>query len=268
MDKIKIKKLKEILQKMSRVLVAYSGGVDSTFLLKVAVDTLGRDNVLAVTAKSETYSLSELKDAVKNVKKISARHIIISTQELKNPNFYKNPVNRCYYCKKELFTRLKKIAQKENIKFVIDASNLDDLKDYRPGAKAKKELNIRSPLQEAGFIKRDVRLFSKKIGLSTWDKPAMACLASRLPYGEKIAPEKLKRIEGAEEFLQKLGFKQARVRCHGDIARIEVPVNDILAATKSNFRIKIIKKLKSLGFLYVTLDLQGYRTGSLNEQIK
>ena len=253
---------------MKQALVAYSGGADSTFLLKVAVDTLGKQNVLAVTAKSETYTSSELKDAVKNAKRIGARHIIISTNELKNPDFRKNPADRCYYCKSELFNRLKKIAKKENIKFVIDASNADDLKDYRPGAKAKNELGIRSPLQESGFTKNDIRRFSKKLGLSTWDKPAMACLASRLPYGEKIEADKLRKIEAAEEFLGRLGFRQVRVRCHGDMARIEVPSVDIKRLNKDEIRGKITARLKALGFLYITLDLQGYRTGSLNEVLK
>lgn len=264
----KIVKLKKILQRMQRVLIAYSGGVDSTFLLKVAVDTLGKQNVLAITAKSETYTSSELKDAVKNAKKIGARQVIISTNELKNPNFRKNPADRCYYCKSELFNRLKKIAKRENIKFVIDASNVDDLKDYRPGAKAKKELGVRSPLQEAGLKKEAIRRFSKKLGLATWSKPAMACLASRIPYGEKIAQDKLRRIEKAEDFLCNLGFRHVRVRCHKDIARIEVPAKDISKISTANIRNKITKKLKSLGFLYVALDLQGYRTGSLNESIK
>jgi len=262
----KLIKLEKILSKMGKVVVAYSGGADSTFLLKVAVDALGKQNVLAVTAKSETYTSSELKDAVKNAKKIGARQIIISTNELKNPNFRKNPVNRCYYCKYELFGELKKIAGKENIKFVIDASNVDDHKDYRPGAKAKKELSVRSPLQEAGLDKEDIRQSSKKLGLVSWSKPAAACLASRLPYGEKIEVEKLRRIEKAEDFLRNLGFKQVRVRCHNNLARIEVPAGDISGTERS--RSKITKKLKALGFLYITLDLQGYRTGSLNEAIK
>ena len=264
----KFAKLQQILQDMRRVVVAYSGGVDSTFLLKVAVDTLGRDNVLAVTATSPTYPVSELKDAKANAKKIGVRHIIIATKELGDPRFAANPVNRCYYCKKELFKRLKAMAKKEDIAFVIDASNIDDLKDYRPGAKAKKELGVRSPLQEACFSKEDIRRYSRKLGLLTWDKPAMACLASRLPYGEKIKTAKLRRIEAAEEFLQRLGFKQVRVRCHGDIARIEVESCKIKLLDKDKIRDRITHKLKKLGFTYVTLDLKGYRTGSLNEAIK
>ena len=262
--KSKVKSLKNILRTMKRILIAYSGGVDSTFLLKVAVDALGRDNVLAVTAKSETYTSSELKDAIKNARRIGARHVIISTHELKNPNFRKNPINRCYYCKSELFGRLKKIAKKENIRFVIDASNVDDLKDYRPGAKAKKELGVRSPLQEAGLTKNEIRQFSKRLGLLTWDKPAMACLASRVQYGQNIEQGILKRIEQAEDYLRLFGFRQVRVRCHKDIARIELLPIDIKRLNKSSIRGKITKRLKALGFLYITLDLEGYRTGSLN----
>ncbi len=260
--------LKQILQRMGNALVAYSGGADSTFLLKAAVDALGRDNVLAVTADSPTYQPSELKNAKKMARKLGARHIVIYTNELDNPNFSANPVDRCYYCKSELFSRLKELAKKEGISFVVDASNIDDRLDYRPGAKAKEELGIRSPLQEAGFSKLDIRRFSKKLGLSTWNKPAMACLASRLPYGEKISEDKLMRIEMAEDFLRRLGFRQVRVRRHGDVARVEVPPGRIKLLNEGRIRGKIINKFKTLGFMYITLDLQGYRTGSLNEVLQ
>ena len=264
----KLKKLEKVLQKMNKVLIAYSGGADSTFLIKVAVDTLGKENVLAVTAKSPTYQASELKDAKENAKTIGVRHLIIDTQELKNPEFSSNPGNRCFYCKDELFGELKSIANKKGFDFVSDASNIDDLYDYRPGAKAKEKHGVSSPLQDAGFSKRDIRVFSKKLGLATWDKPAMACLASRFPYGDKIEVDKLKRIETAEYFLQGMGFKQVRVRCHGDAARIEVLPGQIKRLNKDEIRGKIVKKLKALGFLYITLDLQGYRTGSLNEVLR
>ncbi len=266
--KSKVKKLKDILQSMSKVLIAYSGGVDSTFLVKIAKDTLGKENVLAVTAESATYPLSELKDAKRNARNIGVRHLVIHTDEFEDSNFVLNPANRCYYCKKELFSTLRKIAKKEGIEFVIDASNTDDVNDYRPGAKAKKEFGVRSPLQEAGFNKNDIRHLSEKIGLKTWDKPAMACLASRIPYGEKIEIDKLKRIETAEEFLQKSGFKQVRVRCHGSVARIEVLPKDIKLLIKNTLHDRIITRLKKMGFAFVTLDLQGYRTGSLNEVLK
>lgn len=268
MNDTKIMRLWQILRDMKRVLVAYSGGVDSTFLLKVAVDALGTQNVLAVTAKSPTYQALELKDAVKNAKKIGTRHIIIDTNEIENLNFSSNPADRCYYCKDELFSELKRMAKKECINFVVDGSNRDDTLDYRPGAKAKTKHNVRSPLKEAGFGKEDIRRFSKRLGLETWDKPAMACLASRFPYGEKIEQKKLKRVEKAEDFLQELGFRQVRVRCHDNIARIEVSVKDIKLLNKGALRGKIVQKLKVLGFLYITLDLEGYRTGSLNEVLK
>lgn len=267
-DNEKLIKLKKILKSMGKVLVAYSGGVDSTFLIKMAKDVLGRDNVLAVTAQSATYPLSELKDAKRSAKDIGVRHLIIHTNEFENNNFVLNPPDRCYYCKRELFNKLKDIAKKENINFIVDASNINDIDDYRPGTKAKKELGIRSPLQEAGFNKSDIRQFSKKISLNTWDKPAMACLASRLPYGEKIEVDTLRRIELAEDFLQRLGFRQVRVRCHGNMARIEVLPKDIKLLIKNGLRDKIIAHLKKLGFSYITLDMQGYRTGSMNEVIK
>lgn len=264
----KLIKLKKILKQMNKVLVAYSGGADSAFLLKVAVSALGKDNVLAVTAKSPTYQQSELKDAIKNAKKIGARYIVIATGELGDKRFASNPPDRCYFCKSELFKKLNRIAKKKGVDFVIDASNVDDLADYRPGAKAKKEFRVRSPLQEAGFTKSDIRRLSRKLGLATWDKPAMACLASRLPYGEKIEPAKLRRIEKAEDFLQGLGFGQVRVRCHGNVARLEVAPEKIKLLNKDEVRAKITTKFKALGFLYITLDLEGYRTGSLNEALK
>jgi uncharacterized protein len=263
-----VKKLKKILQDMGKVLIAYSGGVDSTFLLKVAVDTLGRENVLAVTAKSPTYQAAELRCAAKNAKEIGSRHLVIATNEFKNARFMLDPPDRCYYCKDELFGQLKKIAKNENINFILDASNTDDEFDYRPGDKAKEKHGVKSPLKDAGFGKMQIRQFSRKLGLNTWNKPAMACLASRLPYGEEIKLCKLKQVELAEKFLQGLGFVHVRVRCHGDIARIEVPKKEIKLLCKDEISGKISKEMKGLGFAYVTLDLDGYRTGSLNEVLK
>ena len=262
----KLGKLKEILEKLESVVVAFSGGVDSSFLLKVAKDTLPGEKVLAVTAVSDTYTNSELIQAKRFAKSIGSRHKIIWTEELKDANFTKNPVDRCYYCKKELFGKLVEIARENNLRYVVDASNLDDKKDYRPGSRAKKEFGIKSPLQEAMLTKKGIRRFSKKLGLETWNFPSMACLASRIPYGEKIQSSTLKKIEKVEGFIKGLGIKQVRVRYHRDIARIEVEKKDFREFTNKRFYDKIIKYIKSLGFRYIVLDLEGYRTGSLNER--
>jgi len=257
----KLKKLQAILSKAGSLLVAYSGGVDSTLLLKVAVGVLG-NKVLAVTAVSPTYPKEELYLACRMAKELGARHKIIRTAELKDPAFYRNPLNRCYFCKKELFKRLKKIARKNKIKFVADASNISDKKDFRPGDKAKKELLVRSPLEEAGLNKEDIRVLSKKLGLATWNKPALACLASRIPYGTRITPALLKRIYQAELFLRSLKFKEVRVRDYQYLCRIEVAANEIPRLIAN--RKLIVKKLKKLGYRYITVDLEGYRSGSMN----
>lgn len=264
----KLKLLKNKLAGFKSVVVAFSGGADSSFLLRVAKDTLPEHNVLAVTAVSDTYTASELTRAKRFTKGLGVRHKIIHTNELQDSNFKKNAADRCYYCKKELFSRLKAICRDERFCFVVDASNLDDKKDYRPGSMAKKELNVRSPLEEAGISKSDVRRFSKKLKLETWDFPSMACLASRIPYGENITQAALRKIEKAEEFIRHSGIKQARVRYHGDIARIEIEKKDIKRFLDKKFCDKIIKHLRQLGFKYITLDLEGYRTGSLNEVLR
>ena len=258
--------LKKNIAGMKSVLVAFSGGVDSTFLLKVAADEL-RKNCLAVTAKSETYPAEELTNSKRIAKNFKVRHLIIRTKELKNPKFSSNPVNRCYFCKRELFGRLKQIAKKNKLNFVIDASNASDVLDFRPGEKAKNELGVRSPLQEAGLTKEDIRILSKKLKLATWDKPAQACLASRIPYGTKISSRLLKQVNQGEFFLRREGFNQVRVRHHDfGLCRIELLKEEFPLFFKiSN---KIVEKFKGLGYNYVTLDLAGYRTGSLNEVIK
>lgn len=262
----KIDKLKKILKNLKSVVVAYSGGLDSTFLLKMAVDTLGKNNVIAVTARSQTYPASEYRDAVKNVKRIGARHITIRTSELDMKNFRENPVNRCYYCKKELFKKLDQIKKKYSMGHVLDGTNYDDLKDIRHGRKAAGELRVKSPLLESGMTKRDIRKLSKTLKLPTWDKPSFACLASRIPFYEKIDKKDLAKIEKAESLLRRLGFRQVRVRLHKDIARIEVMKEDFGKAVKFNG--SIVNKLKRAGFTYIALDLAGYRTGSMHEGIE
>lgn len=260
-----MRRLKKILKGIGSAVVAFSGGVDSSFLLKIAKDTLPKKDALAVTAVSETYTGSELKQAKRFAKRLGVRHKIIFTNELEDKNFTKNPIDRCYYCKKELFGRLAEIARKEGLNYAIDASNIDDARDYRPGSRAKKEFGIRSPLMEAGFSKKDIRKYSRKLKLETADMPSMACLASRFPYGEKINKKALKKIEAAEAFIKRQGVSQVRVRCHNNIARIEVEKENIKIFVNERICDKITQQLKQLGFKYIALDLEGYRSGSLNE---
>jgi len=261
---MKFQKLKDNLRDLGSVAIAYSGGVDSTFLLKVAADVLG-DKVIAITAKSSTYPEREFKEAVKYIKDIGAKHIVIISEELEIEGFAKNPVNRCYFCKKELFSKIRKVADDNNIKEVLDGANVDDVSDFRPGMKAAKELKVISPLKDAGFTKDDIREMSKILGVPTWNKPAFACLSSRFPYGNEITVEKLSMVERAEQFLMDLGFRQIRVRHHGDIARVEVNAEEREKFFDINIMDKVGNELKSFGFKYVTLDLLGYRTGSMNE---
>src|SRR3989338_7481518 len=267
MDKrsVKLKKLKEILKGLESVVVAYSGGLDSTFLLKVALDTLGRGRVLAVTARSETYPESEYRCAVRMAKELKKRNETIDTKELEIKNFRKNPVNRCYYCKSELFRRLKEMARDNGIKHVVDGANHDDLKDIRYGMKAARELGVRSPLLEAGIGKALIRRSSYSLGLATWSKPSFACLASRIPFGRKIDETTLVRVGRAEEYIRRLGLGQVRLRVHKNVARMEVDLSDFGRVIKS--KRQIVKFLKGLGFTYITLDLEGYRTGSMNEPL-
>ncbi|MCM8782781.1 MAG: ATP-dependent sacrificial sulfur transferase LarE [Candidatus Omnitrophica bacterium] len=261
----KIEKLKKILKRMGSVLVAYSGGVDSSFLLKVAKDVLGED-LLAVTAVSPTYTQRELIIARNFTDKQKIKHLIIRTAEYRNILFRKNSPLRCYWCKRELFLKLKEIAKKYRINYVIDGANYDDLSDFRPGERAKRELGVRSPLQEAGLKKEEIRYLSKRLRLPSYNYPAQACLASRIPYGEKISIYKLRRIEKAESFLQRLGFLQVRIRAYTDLARIEVEKDKISLLIKNSS--KIISFLKKLGFSYITVDLEGYRRGSMNISLK
>ncbi|MEN6487459.1 MAG: ATP-dependent sacrificial sulfur transferase LarE [Smithella sp.] len=262
----KLDKLKNHIKQLESVAVAYSGGVDSTFLLKIAHDVLG-DNVIAVTARSSTYPEREFREAAEFVRKMGIRHVVITSEELDIAGFADNPTNRCYYCKHELLSKVIAVAQENNIRHVVEGSNVDDLGDYRPGMKAVRELGVESPLQEAGLGKEEIRILSKKMDLPTWNKPAFACLASRFPYGQKITIDKLKIIDQAEQFLLDLGIRQVRVRHHGDIARIEVSREERSFFFDTDLMDKVYEKFKQLGFMYTALDLKGYRTGSMNETI-
>lgn len=262
----KYEKLRDILKSMESALVAYSGGVDSTFLLKVAKDVLGQ-NVLAVTAVSDSITTEEVSLAKSQARKIRVRHRLIRSHELSNPEYRSNPPDRCYHCKKELYSRLFKMATAKGFRHVLDASNVDDLKDYRPGRKAVEEAGARSPLVEAGLTKQEIRELSKNMKLATWNIPSAACLASRVPYHSPITAEKLRRIAAAERVLRGAGLPQCRVRDHGDVARIEVPVEDLKKLCEPDLAKMIAGKFKFLSYAYVALDLGGYRMGSMNEVI-
>lgn len=262
----KYQALQQLLTQYGSVAVAFSGGVDSAFLLYVAHETLG-DRALAVTARSLSFPRWEQSDAENFCKRYGIPQAVVETGSLQADTFRKNPPDRCYHCKKAIFTALGQLAVRRGLAVVVDGSNLDDMSDYRPGHRAIQELGVRSPLREAGLSKAEIRALSQELELPTWDKPSFACLASRFVYGEEITDKKLQMVEQAEQLLLGLGFRQLRVRIHGSMARIELLPEDISRFMEPEIRQPVYDRLKSLGFSYVTLDLGGFRTGSMNETL-
>jgi uncharacterized protein len=257
--------LGEIIVSLGRIAVAYSGGVDSTLLLRVACDLLGAENVVAVVATSPTYPESECKEAEAIAQGIGVRAFVVDPDEMSDPNFVANPPDRCYHCKSHLLAAIRKALNISDEWVIAEGSNADDAHDFRPGRRAVAEQGVRSPLAEAGLTKAEIREISEELGLPTARKSAKACLASRIPYGTPITVEALKMIDEAESALEKLGFEGVRVRHHGTVARIEVARDQIPGALEADTRQKMVDAAKGAGFLYVTLDLEGYRTGSMNE---
>ncbi|MBD1861391.1 MULTISPECIES: ATP-dependent sacrificial sulfur transferase LarE [Trichocoleus] len=263
----KLEQLRTLLAEMERALIAYSGGIDSTLVAKVAYDVLG-DRALAVTAESPSLMPEDLEDARIQAAEIGIAHEVVNTHEMDNPNYASNPVNRCYFCKSELHDTLKPLALERGYPYVVDGVNADDLQDYRPGIQAAKERGARSPLAEVGISKLEVRELAKSLGLPWWNKPAQPCLSSRFPYGEEITVAKLQRVGRAERYLRDLGLQNLRVRSEGDTARIELPPEQIKEFVSANDLSTLVTAFQSYGFLYVTLDLEGFRSGKLNQVLQ
>jgi len=262
----KIRQLREFLAEFQRLVVCFSGGVDSSFLLAQAVDVLGQ-NAIALTAVSPSLAPEEGDDARRLAEQLGARHLLVETYEIDDPRYAANPTNRCYFCKLEVYGKAVDEARRLGVEQVIDGFNVDDRADLRPGRKAARELGVRSPLDELGFTKADIREASRRINLPVWDKPALACLSSRFPYGTRITPERLTQVARCERVLRRLGFRVFRVRYHDAIARIEVGANEIERLLEPKVRDTVLSRFREAGFTYVTVDLQGYRCGSLNEGI-